>query len=640
MCGLAGIFQLDGQKFDAGDLTAMNRTLVHRGPDDHHQICLDMAADNPGKPLPPGQGGHLGLAGRRLAIIDLSRGGRMPMSNADQTLWLVYNGEIYNYREIRSQLEHVGRRFRTATDTEVILQAYETWGLDACKRFNGMWALALYDTTSGRLTLSRDRFGIKPLYYFFNGDVLVFGSEIKALLAHPVIRPRPDLEALYNYLARSYRFVDGRRDENGAVRTFFQKIRQVPPAHHLIVDRDGLSFHRYWALNPNHRTLFENERDYALRFLELLQDSVHLRLRSDVPVAAQLSGGLDSSATTALAAQSLGIDFPVFSACYDITPFDEQEFIWPTVQQIKACWTRIFPRPDDLFSVLPTMIRAFDEPVCTVTFYAHWQVMSEVHRQGYKVILNGHGADELGAGYYDHFLHHFGDLKRQNRTGYLTDEIEAWLTYHGRRRRKQWVDYSGRIDKGIPYVEEYLKVFAPYENALGPRLWDITVNRNPDVAPYDSVLSNRLFNELTYETLPAVLKAEDRTTMAFSIESRLPFLDYRLVEYMFSIPNTMKIREGLNKYVQRQALRGVIPEMVRTRTEKVGFNAPSELWFRGPLKDQFEKALAGSTLFDRGLLNRPGFEAVRSEHQAGAANHYQFLWQVLNLDLWLKEYFG
>jgi asparagine synthase (glutamine-hydrolysing) len=371
-----------------------------------------------------------------------------------------------------------------------------------------------------------------------------------------------------------------------------------------------------------------------------LSDSVRLRLRSDVPVACQLSGGLDSSAVAVLAARQNGPGLPVFSACYNVKPFDEREFIQPTVDQIRARETFVFPEPADLPGTLPDMIRRFDEPVCTVTFFAHWQVMSEVRRQGFKVILNGHGADELAAGYYDHFLHHFGDLRRAGETALLDREVDAWLDYHGRFRHDQLEHYFGLLDRGVPYMKDYLKFFSSYEAALGPALGGVNGENDASMDIFDSLLANRLHRELRRETLPAVLKAEDRTTMAHSIESRLPFLDYRLVEYMFSIPNHLKIRRGLGKYIQRRALEGVLPETVRARKEKVGFNAPSEHWFRHELKDYFEDMVSNARLFERGLLDRDGFQRVWSDHRSGRTNHYQFLWQVINLEIWLQEYFG
>ena len=631
MCGLAGVFNIDGASVDPGTIEAMSRRLVHRGPDDQGWAFFNTCD---GRMSLEGSGNfNLALASRRLSILDLSPAGRMPMAGTAGRTWVVYNGEIYNYRELRAELEALGLAFRTETDTEVILKAYEAWGLDCLSRFNGMWAFALYDAEERRLFCSRDRFGIKPLYYYFDGRSFVFGSEIKAVLAHPAVTPRPNLQAIFNYLGRSYRFVDG------LPTTFFEDIRQIEPGTSLMVSEGGLAETRYWALDPQRKTDYASDEEYIERYRELLEDSVRLRLRADVAVAAQLSGGLDSSAVAALAARRSNKGLPVFSACYEAPPFDEREYIEPTVQAIGAIKNEVFPRPEDLPGVLAEMIRAFDEPVCTVTFFAHWQVMAEVHSQGYKVILNGHGADELAAGYYYHFLMHFGDLRAAGANGLLDREIEAWLRNHGTERRAHLNEYLSLLDSGVPYMTDYLKFFKAYDEALGPALDGADRGPLPDGNDFDSLLSNRLHAELTRETLPAVLKAEDRTTMAHSIESRLPFLDYRLVEFLFSTPNNLKIRNGLLKYIQREALNNVIPEKVRTRLEKVGFNAPSEAWFRGPLKETVEEMVSGSSLFSQGFLNRPRFERVWAEHQSGAANHYQFLWQVINLELWLREYF-
>jgi len=634
MCGLAGIFNFRGRPIDPVVLESMSRCLAHRGPDDHGLILLDTAPDEARPDPAKATGCNLGLASRRLAILDLSPAGRMPLANEDKSIHVVFNGEIYNYRELRTELKSLGHQFKTGTDTEVIVHAYEEWGLDCQNRFNGMWAFALYDHRKRRLFCSRDRMGVKPFYYYHNDQVFVFASEIKALLEHPGVPRRPSPRAMFNYLARSYRFVDSRPT------TFFEDLRQIEPGGYLLITADGLTFNDYWRLDPAHTTQYSSEAEYVDHYLDLLRNSVRLRLRSDVPLACQLSGGLDSSVVACLAAKQLGPGLPVFSACYDEPPFDETEYIRPTAGRIRAEAHRIYPQPDALLEVLPRIIRLFDEPVCTVTFYAHWQVMSAVRQKGYRVILNGHGADELTAGYYDHFLHHFGDLRTQGANGDLSREVEAWLTRHGRQRAEQMKEYFRIMDHGIPYMEAYLKRFAPYENCLTPEFLAQGLNDQSNPEPFGSRLSNRLYQELRFETLPAVLKAEDRTTMAHAIESRLPFLDYRLVEYAFSIPNQLKIRNGLGKYIQRRALVGLIPEKVRARAEKVGFNAPSEKWFRGELRQPLESAWRSACLFERGVLSRPGFERIWAEHQSGTANHYQFLWQVLNLDLWLKAYFG
>ena len=626
MCGLAGIFNLDGKPVNRRVLEAMNNALAHRGPDDQGLIMLDPVSGR------PSEMGALGLAGTRLSIIDLSRAGRTPLTDSEKTVHLVYNGEIYNYLELRKELEIKGHIFRSKTDTEVITAAYKEWGPGCQNRFNGMWALALFDVRNRLLFCSRDRMGIKPFYYFRTRNAFVFASEIKSLLAHPDLTPRPARQALFNYLARSYRFVDGRHT------SFFEDVFQLEPGCGLTVSPEVWKTQKYWRLDPD-RTFQGTEDEAVATFRDLLTDAVRLRLRSDVPAAVQLSGGLDSSAIAAVSAKWSGPGLPVFSACFDEKPFDEREFIEPTIAAIKAEPHFIFPRPGELRETLPQMIRAFDEPICTVTFFAHWQVMAEVKRLGFKVLLNGHGADELSAGYYDHYLHNLADLRKAGMIKEFESERRAWLNNHGRQRERRLKDYLDLLDRGGDYMKDYVRSFACYEAALGPALSGETGGPDRPLGPYGSILSNRLHRELFYETVPASLKAEDRVTMAHSVESRLPFLDYRLVEFMFSLPNSLKIKNGLGKHIQRKALSGIIPEKVRARTEKVGFNAPSEKWFREQLRDWLDETSKSPRLFDQGLLNRAGFDRIREEHQAGRANHYQFLWQVLNLDLWLAEYF-
>lgn len=634
MCGLCGVYNLDGAPVSPRVVQAMNASLAHRGPDDAGEILINTrtgeTTDASG-PQVGGDGYNVGLANRRLAILDLSPAGHQPMIRGD--LVLVYNGEVYNYVELAGELRALGRTFQGSSDTEVILNAYDQWGLDCLAKFNGMFALALWDGRRKRLVLARDRFGIKPLYYYLQAGRLVFGSEIKAVLAHPEVAAEPDRFALFNYLARNYRFVDGRPT------SFFDKIRQVEPGCFVLADRRGLTERRWYALDPARPAPALTEDEAVEGYRTLLRDAIRIRLRSDVPVAFTLSGGMDSSAVTAISAQELGPGLPVFSACYEVEPFDEQKFIAPTVASTKALWTKVFPGPDDLIDTTRAMIAAFDEPVCTVTFYAHWQVMAQVHAQGLKVILNGHGADELTAGYYDHFLHRLADLHLLGRRAEFEAERQRLIERHGDHRAGLLKNYLDLVQRRIPYMTDYLTAFTPYEACLEPEFRAAFAHPKPDSSPFPSILSNRLYNELSHETVPAMLKAEDRVTMAFSIESRLPFLDYRLVEFCFALPNRYKIFEGLGKHVQRRALRGILPEAVTGRIDKVGFNAPSEIWFRGPLKSRLQEFFAGAKFFDRGLVQRPLFEKIMNEHLAGQANHYMFLWQCLNLELWFEQYF-
>ena len=636
MCGLCGVFEMTGRPVSPEVIQAMNRRISHRGPDDQGAALIDTRSGR--SRLSPFEDSiddvyDLALANRRLAILDLSPTGRQPMVSDDGVFCLVYNGEVYNYRELMAELKGLGHRFHGTSDTEVVLHAYEQWGVDCLRRFNGMFALALYDARQRRLFLARDRFGIKPLYYTLQNDRLIFGSEIKAILAHPAVGAAPDLWSVFNYLARNYRFVDGRPN------SFFSGVNQVNPGAFLLVDSNGVTERRWFALDPSRPPSASSEDDAVEGYRELLKDAVRLRLRSDVPVAFTLSGGMDSSAVVALSAAELGRGLPVFSACYDAPPFDEQQFIYPTVQSTGAEWTKVFPGPGELFDTIVDMVAFFDEPVCTVTFYAHWQVIREVHRQGFKVILNGHGADELTAGYYDHYLHHLADLWRLGRVPEFEAEKAKLIDYHGPHREGLLDDYLALQSRRIPYMTDYLTLFADYERCLDPEIADNYNHPKLDSAPYPSILSNRLYNELTYETVPAVLKAEDRVTMAFSVESRLPFLDYRLVEYCFALPNRYKIKQGLGKHVQRRALTGILPPEITGRIEKVGFNAPSERWFRGELDDKLTRFFAESPFFGRGLVKRRVFDDLVKQHLGGEANHYMFLWQCLNLELWYQRFF-
>ncbi|HEY2600684.1 MAG TPA: asparagine synthase (glutamine-hydrolyzing), partial [Thermoleophilaceae bacterium] len=408
MCGIAGIHAFGAARFPAARVEPMTQALAHRGPDD-----FGFAAFAPAEsPLAWAREGEVGealaqtaIGNRRLSILDLSPAGHQPMTSAGGELWIAYNGEIYNYRELRDELQAKGYEFRSGCDTEVILAAYAEWGSGCFARFNGMWALALCDRRSGELVLARDRFGVKPLYVARNPEGLAFASEVKGLLAHPGVPRRPNLRTLYNYAARHYRWVDGHRD------TFFEGIEQLPAATFWVVSPGGeIREQRFWELDGSRLDDGLSDAEVVERFRELFADSVRIRLRADVPVATLLSGGLDSSSVTCMAAELSDQPVTTFSARFDEEGFDEGQYIEATVAHAGADGRMIHPRSGELLETLDRMLDANDEPVCTATWFAHWLVMEQVADQGFPVILNGHVGDELFAGYWDHYMYNLADL--------------------------------------------------------------------------------------------------------------------------------------------------------------------------------------------------------------------------------------
>lgn len=655
MCGIVGVYHFNHEPIPAEVLERMVGSLVHRGPDDTGLIMADTARHVSSDPRTFDAGSSvLGLASRRLKIIDLTSAGHQPMASADGALWLVFNGEIYNYLELRNELVTKGYSFATNTDSEVILYAYHAWGAACFKRFNGMWAIAIYDRRDGSLILSRDRFGIKPLYVYRDAQRLVFGSEAKALRFHPAVPWAPNFHTIYNYVARHYRWVENNRQ------TFFAGIEQLLPGHYWTIDaRGNVAEQRYWDIDPDRRLMPKSDVEVLAQFRELLEDAVRVRLRSDVPVAYLLSGGLDSASVTALATQLTQSPVSTFSARFAQKGSDEGPYIEAMTRHIGAQSRNVYPEPAALVDTLSTMLRFHDEPICTPTWFAHWALMHTVAQHGFPVLLNGHGGDELFAGYWDHYLYNFLDLEQSDPERFK-QEFACWQRNHGRdpqeyarlKSRLAAVNEAGLEESGA--ISQYFstvtasgqKVAVPYS----PGDYTTTVTdefRSAFAAPLErrnpfgesQQLASRLYRDFMYETLPPALRPEDRNSMAFSIESRSPFMDYRIVEFAFALPNHYKIRHGLGKWVIRESMKDLLPGVLLARMDKQGFNVPSTHWFRNEIRDSVREILAAPALAQRGILDQAEVLRYFDAHVAGQGNYYLGIWQWLNLELWLRQTF-
>jgi len=609
MCGIAGQFCYGSTLPDRGLLETMSERLAHRGPD--------------------GQGvyisGRIALAHRRLAIIDLSDDARQPMANEDGSIWLVYNGEIYNFVELRAELIAKGHTFRSKTDSEVILHAYEEWGTECLSRLNGMWAFALWDEKRQQLFCARDRFGIKPFYYTEAGGSFLFASEIKALLAHPEAGKKPDDDTLLTYLAW------GVLDHSE--KTMFDGILQLRPAHAVVVTSKGKPEpHQYWDVTVNPAiTSDATGETSATRLLSLLRDAVRIHLRSDVAVGTCLSGGIDSSTIVVLinelirseAPQSVGDRQKTFSAVFDkkkFGEFDESGYIDRIVTVTGVDDFSTHPSPDHLLEKLPHLVYLQDEPFGTLSQFAQYCVMELASRQ-VKVVLDGQGADEQLAGYLAYKvcmlrslvlnLHFFTAIREVIGT-LLMQEMREHRKFFFDSFKQLWIRWKRRgLIRG-----EY-----------------------PLIQRYRGTLADVLKRELMSTNLPSLLHYEDRLSMAFSIEARVPYLDYRLVEYIASLPQNTKIRHGITKYLLRKAIRGIVPEEIRCRMDKKGFEAPEKVWMREELRP-FVLDIIGSDTFK----NRKYWDA------AGVAEEYRLflekkhpysweIWRVVCTELWLRMFF-
>ncbi|NQT48187.1 MAG: asparagine synthase (glutamine-hydrolyzing), partial [Chloroflexi bacterium] len=602
MCGIVAIYDIPKKPIDPCMVSSMTRALAHRGPDDEGFWCCQTETADwamfSGEDSTEGirkryphiasaeKNYNLCFGHRRLSIIELSEAGHQPMGNQDGTLWIIYNGEIYNFPEIKEELKAKGYKFQSNSDTEVILHAYEEWGIECLERFNGMWAFALWDARKQRLFCARDRFGIKPLYYYFDGRRLILASEIKAILQDRSVPREPNEQMIYDYLV--YGYLDHTEG------TFFRGIGQLPPAHYLLI-RDGhLEIKRYWDLDPNRKPfpcLDGTDGAYARHFYELFEDAIRLRLRSDVPIGTCLSGGLDSSSIVCAANRLMfsgdGMDSSVvgdrqktFSACSDIEEYDERPFIKPVLASTGAEANFVFPAGEDVFDMISDVIWHQDEPFGSLSIFAQWHVMKLAKERGVKVLLDGQGGDELLAGYVPYYSYYLLDLAKRGRLVRLGREIGAYASLHDRSRLSTVAKaITINLPPGLKLAVKKLLSY-PDVAALEP---DFAARRRKDEhfpARFGDVLTDNLYRDVTVRNLPALLHYEDRNSMAFSIEARVPFLDYRLVEYLFSLPADQKVREGFTKVILREAMKGILPEEVRQRTDKMGFVTPQDVWFR------------------------------------------------------------
>jgi asparagine synthase (glutamine-hydrolysing) len=616
MCGICGVVAL-GRPPEPETVASMAAALDHRGPDGRGAYTAEGAA----------------LGFRRLAIIDLSDAGNQPFASDDGMRQLLHNGEIYNYRELRRELEGRGHRFRTKTDTEVILRAHEEWGDRCVERFNGMWALALWDAARQRLFCSRDRFGVKPLYYRWEDGRFAFASELKAFRADAG-RLEPNLRAVRDFVARD---TVEHTDE-----TFFAGVRKLPAAHSLVVDERGLRITRYWTLEPG-----EPPADAAEAVRELLLDSVRLRLRSDVPVGTCLSGGLDSSAIACLVDQLLRTEAenarPVgdrqrtFTAYFDEAAYDERSYARAVVERTKADAHWVTFGDDELVAALPAIVEAQDEPFRSTSVVAQWFVLRAAAAEGLKVMLDGQGGDEIFAGYHGYFGPRFADLLASARLRELASEVGAYRTLHGAKA----VRIAG--DLARPFLPEQARVALRTRLAGGGALLHRELRSLDGDEDVERVTGrDRLHRQLhlimARRGLPELLRYEDRNSMAHSLEARVPFLDYRLVELAFGLDARELIRNGTTKWVLRQALADILPRVVRDRVDKLGFVTPEARFFRGALGELAADAFASRAFADREWVDGPAVRGRLERHRRGEGTAGFELWRALSVELWARSF--
>ncbi len=654
MCGIFGIWNRDGRPVDLDQLRCCTNRLRHRGPDDEGYLLVntrtgatrefggtDTVSGLDLAPLEAAAGSAFDLAfgHRRLAILDLSEAGHQPMASFRRDLWLVYNGEIYNYVELRQQLGNLGHTFRSGTDTEVILAAYQQWGADCVSHFNGMWAFALYDTAKRALLCSRDRFGIKPFHFVERGATFAFGSEIKALVGGAGAPFEPDAGAIARFVGF------GVHPSARAGDTFFANVHALPPATNFAVSETSRVASRYY------RTEIDGEGEDASQgvieqFRELLIDSVRLQLRSDVTVGSCLSGGLDSSSIVAAATHLLETAactrdrhrLRTFSSVFEEeAPYNERPFIDAVLGRVPARGVLVYPTAADLEEHIDEVVHCQDEPFGDLSIFAQWFVMRSAKEAGVGVLLDGQGADELLGGYAP-FTTFVTELLERRKVAAATREFFAFRRIAGGSLMR--MAGSLLIRKLAPRLQESA-ARRRLRASLGLRLVCPDLRTSPDLfVNHDHAgtlysLSALLRYQMEEGVLPALLRYEDRNSSAFGLEARVPFLDHRLVDFVFKKAAAHRIRNGWTKYALRSAFSENLPDEVVWRRKKVGFGVPGAAWAdhltecglgslgpHSPAHDYLDMANIGR------LQAKPG----------GNLSAAAPLWRCQNLDLWLRSW--
>lgn len=647
MCGIAGIYSRNS--IPPSFVKEMTDLLFHRGPDDEGYLLVNLTSGKmhhltgknsmvEGRRIEEfNERGNLFLGHRRLAIIDLSPSAHQPMSNDDGNLWVVYNGEIYNYVELREELKKLGYSFTSNSDTEVLLKSYEAWGERCVDRFNGMWAFVIYDRKKSLLFGSRDITGVKPLYYYIDKDLFLFASEIKALLSFPFLKTEINPEAVFLYLVFGY--------ENPE-EVFFKNIHEVLPAHSFFYDleRGRLKVWRYYRFPSSLSTGRFREnllREYSEKTRELLFKSIFLRLRSDVPVGTCLSGGLDSSTVACVINElvrktpikEVGERQKVFTAVFEEKEIDESHWAERIVKHTGAEWYRVSPTGDELMKDLDDLIYTQEMPFASTSVYAQFRVMRLAKEAGIKVLLDGQGGDEIFAGYPHFYTAFFLEMLKGMRFFLFLSEFKSLFNSPVN------FDYILRNMAGFlgwklfpSYLKIKLREWVKEEvRCLNPDFWHSCKKEIEKGGEFAISSLNALSVRVIEKNLRVLLRYEDRNSMRFSIEARTPFADDReLIDYQLSIPSSYKIHKGWSKYILRCAVKSLIPEEIRLRRDKKGFVTPEKKY----LSEKWEELKEFLHLAPE-FIN--GDEVMKRKDYF--LHNPQTLWRFINLCLWKKRFF-
>ena len=622
MCGIVGIVRNDAAPIDRDLLARMSEAIRHRGPDDDGFYLTDRA----------------GLAMRRLSIIDL-KSGQQPIHNQDRTAWIVFNGEIYNYLELRKRLEELGHEFYTDSDTEAIIHAYDQFGTDCPKYLRGMFAFAIWDERNKSLFLARDRVGKKPLLYAQAGNQLIFASEFSALLLHPDVSRDVDYEAIHHYL--SFICVP-------APFTAYRAVRKLEPGHWLLWKNGETRIERYWQLDFSNKSRLSEEAA-GERAVELLREAVRIRLMSEVPLGAFLSGGIDSSAVVALMAQESSERVKTFSIGFDEQDFSELHHARRVAERVGADHHEFIVRPNAM-EILPTLVEHYGEPFADSSAIPSYYVSRET-RQYVTVALNGDGGDECFAGYERYAAMNLAQrytavpaIVREGVIGNVLRAIPGERPVLLRRAKRfaaaasmtpidrylRWVSAFTESAKSDLYSEAFKQAVAGRHSADILQPWFAKANGAGIV---DATL---LTDTMTYLPNDLLVKM-DIASMAVSLEARSPFLDHHLMEFAAGLPEKFKLRGLTTKYLLKRVLKDLVPQENLTRS-KMGFGVPIGHWFRATMQPFLRQTLLSEKALGRGLFKPEAVQAIIDQHVAHKQDHSHRLWSLLMLELWFDRF--
>ena len=631
MCGINGIAlsSRSGRQLNIGALERMRDIIRHRGPDDEG-VFVDPS-------------GRVGLGHRRLSIVDVAAG-HQPMTNEDGSLHITYNGEVYNHADYRQSLESKGHVYRTHCDTETILHLYEEFGEQCVNHLRGMFAFAIWNQRKRELFIARDRLGVKPLYYVHTDDgSLFFGSEIKTLLEAAAVKPELNFAVLPDYLANH---------STSGTETLFHGVKRLLPGHTLVWNDGRVEVKQYWDVSFSKATdAGRSDRDYIAEWGELFRTSVRLRLMADVPLGMFLSGGIDSSAICAVMSTLVDEPIKTFSVAFAEREANELAYARVVAQAYKTNHHEVVVSPEDFFAALPKLVWHEDEPLAHPSSVALYFV-SKLAAEHVKVVLTGEGSDELLAGYgrYRKTIlnlalgQRYQQLTPASVRGAVRNQIDSLPPSRMRQRLlRTFLNVSSDIEN------IYFDNFAVFSNSIQPQL--LTAEAREQIGPLDPYAGVRAVLEQTDATslldrllyadiktyLQELLMKQDQMSMATSVESRVPFLDHKLVEFSCGLPERLKLRGGTTKYILRQSMKDVLPQSILARP-KMGFPVPIGSWFRGAYSPVVDEYVLSERARARGIFNPDYVQTIVSRHREGE-DHAERLWSLVNFEIWQRQFF-